>query len=77
MTRDSTRTIEPRYHTRRLGNERDGCVDSNRSGHAQRFLAVYGTLQNLFVVPRHLMRAKYYRTFRARALIQYEQVTCD
>ena len=45
-------------------------------GNAQRFLAVYGTLQNLFAVPRHLMRAKYYRTCRARALIQYEQVTC-
>jgi len=45
-------------------------------GHAQRFLAVHGALQNLFVVPRHLMRAKHYRTFRTRAFIQYEQVTC-
>jgi putative transposase len=45
-------------------------------GHAQRFLSVHGTLQNLFAVPRHLMRAKHYRTFRSRAFIRYEQVTC-
>ena len=45
-------------------------------GHAQLFLAVHGTMQNLFAIPRHLFRAKHYRAFRARAFDRYEQVTC-
>jgi len=45
-------------------------------GHAQLFLSVHGTMQNLFAIPRHLMRAKHYRTFRAGAFIQYEHATC-
>jgi putative transposase len=45
-------------------------------GHAQRFLAVHSTLQNLFVIPRHLLRAKHYRTFRTAAFDSFEQVTC-
>ena len=44
--------------------------------HAQRFLSVHGTLQNLFAIPRHLMQAKHYRTFRTKAFVKYEQVTC-
>lgn len=45
-------------------------------GHAQRFLAVHGTMQNLFAIPRHLLRAEHYRKFRAEAFDPYEQVTC-
>ena len=45
-------------------------------GHAQRFLAVHGTIRNLFVIPRHLMRAKNFRVFRVDAFELYEQVTC-
>ena len=36
-------------------------------GHAQLFLSVHGTMQNLFAISRHLLRAKHYRTFRAGA----------
>ena len=45
-------------------------------GQAQRFLAVHGTMRNLFAIPRHLMRAKHYRLFRTEALDMYQQVTC-
>lgn len=45
-------------------------------GHAQLFLSVHSTMQNLFSIPRHLLRAKHYREFRTRAYIQYAQVTC-
>ncbi len=45
-------------------------------GHAQHFLSIHGTMQNLFAIPRHLLRAKHYRTFRTRAYIEYAQVTC-
>jgi len=45
-------------------------------GHAQHFLSVHGAMQNLFAIPRHLMRVQHYRTFRTRASIQYQQVTC-
>ena len=45
-------------------------------GHAQLFLSVHGTMQNLFAISRHLLRAKHYRTFRAGAFDLYQQVTC-
>ena len=45
-------------------------------GQAQRFLAVHGTMKNLFAIPRHLIRAKHYRLFRTEALDMYQQVTC-
>jgi len=45
-------------------------------GQAQRFLAVHGAMRNLFAIPRHLMRAKNYRLFRAGAFDLFEQVTC-
>jgi transposase-like protein len=45
-------------------------------GHAQHFLSVHGTMQNLFAIARHLLSAKHYRTFRTRAYIEYAQVTC-
>jgi putative transposase len=44
--------------------------------HAQLFLSVHGTMQNLFAISRHLLRAKHYRLFRAEAFDLYEQVTC-
>lgn len=40
-------------------------------GYAQRFLAVHGTFQNLFAIPRHLLRAKNHRLFRVRAFDLY------
>jgi putative transposase len=45
-------------------------------GHAQLFLSVHGAIQNLLAIPRHLLRAKHYRTFRAGAFDLYTQVTC-
>jgi len=46
------------------------------AGQAQRFLAVHGTVGNLFRLGRHLMRASHYREFRARAFSEWQQVTC-
>jgi len=43
--------------------------------HTQLFLSIHGTIQNLFVIPRHLLRARHYRTFRAGAFDPFEQVT--
>ena len=42
-------------------------------GQAQRFLAVHGTMRNLFAIPQHLMRAKHYRLFRTEAFDMYQQ----
>lgn len=44
-------------------------------GHAQLFLSVHGTFQNLFAIPRHHLRAKNFRLFRAGAFDLYAQVT--
>ena len=46
------------------------------TGHAQRFLAVHGAIRNLFLIQRHLMRAKNFRVFRAGAFDLFKQVTC-
>jgi putative transposase len=46
------------------------------AGQAQRFLAVHGTIGNLFRLGRHLMRANHYREFRTRAFSEWQQVTC-
>ena len=46
------------------------------AGQAQRFLTVHGAVQNLFRVGRHLMRASHGRLFRARAFVEWQQVTC-
>lgn len=45
-------------------------------GQAQRFLTVHGVVQNLFRLGRHLLRARHYRLFRARAFVRWQQVTC-
>jgi putative transposase len=44
--------------------------------HAQLFLSVHSTIQNLFAIPRHLLRAKNYRLFRINAFDLFQQVTC-
>jgi putative transposase len=43
---------------------------------AQRFLTIHGAVQNLFRVGRHLIRASHGRCFRARAFVEWQQVTC-
>ena len=43
---------------------------------AQRFLSVYGAVQNLFRLGRHLLRARSYRLFRMRAFARWQQATC-
>ena len=43
---------------------------------AQRFLSVQGIVGNLFRVGRHLLRDANYRTFRARAFVSWQQVSC-
>jgi putative transposase len=45
-------------------------------GQAQRFLTVHGAVGNLFRLGRHLIRATHYREFRAKALSEWQQVTC-
>jgi len=45
-------------------------------GQAQRFLAVYSQVHNLFRVGRHLLRAANYRLLRNRSLEMWQQVTC-
>jgi putative transposase len=44
--------------------------------HAQLFLSVHGTFQNIFAIPRHVLRAKNFRLFREGAFDLYAQVTC-
>ncbi|NNJ97307.1 MAG: IS6 family transposase [Gammaproteobacteria bacterium] len=46
------------------------------AGQAQRFLAVYGVVGNLFRLGRHLTRAIHYREFRSRAFCEWRAVTC-
>jgi len=43
---------------------------------AQRFLSVHGSINNLFRVGRHLLRAAHHRVFRARAFHVWNEVTC-
>jgi putative transposase len=43
---------------------------------AQRFLSVHGVVQNLFRLGRHLMQAINYRMLRARAFLDWREVTC-
>ena len=45
-------------------------------GQAQRFLTVHGAVGNLFRLGRHLIRATHYCEFRAKALSEWQQVTC-
>ena len=45
-------------------------------GQSQQFLAVHGTMRNLFAIPRQLMRAKHCRLLRTEAFDMYQQVTC-
>ena len=44
--------------------------------HLQRFASVYGAVQNLFRVGRHLLRAAHHRLLRTRAFVEWEAVTC-
>jgi putative transposase len=45
-------------------------------GQPQRFLTIHAGVQNLFRVGRHLIRASHNRLFRARAFVEWQQVTC-
>ena len=45
-------------------------------GQAQRFLAVYSQVHNLFRLGRHVMRAIHYRLFRDRAFAEWRQISC-
>ena len=46
------------------------------AAHAQRFLSVHGSIQNLFRVGRHLLRAVHHRLLRTRAFGVWREVTC-
>ena len=46
------------------------------AGQAQRFLTTHGAVQNLFRIGRHLIRGSHARLFRARAFVEWQQVTC-
>ena len=46
------------------------------AGQTQRFLTIHSAVQNLFRFGRHLIRAAHNRLFRARALVEWRQVTC-
>ena len=57
--------------------QREGQMRRFKSvGHAQRFLSVHGSVQNLFRVGRHLLRAAHHRLLRTRAFVEWETVTC-
>ena len=43
--------------------------------HAQRFLAVHGTVLNLFRIGRHLLRTVNHRLLRARAFGAWREAT--
>ena len=45
-------------------------------GHAQRFLACHGVVNNLFRLGRHLMKASNYRIFRDRVFVEWAWVSC-
>ena len=45
-------------------------------GHAQSFLSVYGPVQNLFRVGRHLLRAVHHRLLRTRSFCVWDAATC-
>ena len=45
-------------------------------GHAQRFLSVHGSVQNLFRVGHHLLRSAHHRLLRTRAFVEWDAVTC-
>jgi len=45
-------------------------------GHAQRFLAVHGQVNNLFRVDRHLMCAIHHRVLRDQAFCLWREITC-
>ena len=44
-------------------------------GQAQRFLSCHGTVNNLFRLGRHLMKAKNYRTLRERAFAEWARAS--
>jgi putative transposase len=44
-------------------------------GHAQRFLAAHGPINNLFRLGRHFLPARHYRTLRTRAFVTWRNVT--
>ena len=46
------------------------------AGQAQRFLTVYGVVDDLFRLGRPLTRAIHYREFRSRAFCAWQEVTC-
>ncbi len=45
-------------------------------GQTQRFLSVHGPIQNLFRVGRHHLKAVHHRLLRARAFVDWREVTC-
>ena len=45
-------------------------------GQAQRFLSCHGTVNNLFRLGRHLMKASNYRMFRERSFAEWTRVSC-
>ena len=44
-------------------------------GQAQRFLSCHGTVNNLFRLGRHLMKASNYRVFRDRAFVEWDRAS--
>ena len=44
--------------------------------HLQDFASIHGTVQNLFRVGRHLLRAAHHRLLRTRAFAEWEVVAC-
>jgi len=45
-------------------------------GHAQRFLSCHGIVNNLFMLGRHLMKAKNYKILRDRAFNEWDRASC-
>jgi len=75
--------IQERYSNNRAENSHQRTRQQERQmrgfkshKQAQLFLSVHDQVNNLFNLGRHLMRAKYYRDFRDRALNEWTEISC-
>ena len=67
----NNRAEVPHEHTREQERQMRGFKSD---GHAQRFLAVHGQVNNLFRLARYVLHAMNYRVLRARAFADWSQV---
>ena len=69
---ENNRAEVSHQHTREQERQMRGFKSSRQ---AQRFLSVHGTIQNVFRVGRHHLKAVHYRLLRGRAFSDWQEVT--